>query len=306
MSRLSVVSWVTSTMVHVGTLALLGTLLTSVPVQHAEIAGSRVVISSSFATPPRQIPRPVQVEPLEIVPVETPQPNSQPSLSDVAVNASQSEVQEFTPEPPEPPPPAPRPLEFEELRSLPDLPPLPSAKRRLPRRLPAQFAAVVPPIRRAAPSPGPEFSRHVPRLDLSPLPESRPEPQLEPVKLPPIPRVHVAPPLLPVADAVEPLTPKEAPQTAGTTPAKPARPLSNPKPVYPPKAVRNKIEGVVTLRVTIGATGKVTRVTVAKSSGQSQLDVAARDAVIEWEFAPATRDGEPVEWTARLPVRFRL
>jgi periplasmic protein TonB len=36
------------------------------------------------------------------------------------------------------------------------------------------------------------------------------------------------------------------------------------------------------------------------------LDQAALDAVRRWRFSPATRGGKPVEWTARLPIRFRL
>ena len=95
-------------------------------------------------------------------------------------------------------------------------------------------------------------------------------------------------------------------QTVGTTPIKPARPISNPNPMYPPDAVRQGLEGRVILSVTISFTGKVTRVTVAASCGHQLLDQAALGAVRRWRFSPATRDGKPVEWTARLPIRFRL
>jgi periplasmic protein TonB len=92
----------------------------------------------------------------------------------------------------------------------------------------------------------------------------------------------------------------------GTTPTKPARPISNPNPMYPPDAVQQGLEGRVILSVTISFTGKVTKVTVAESCGHESLDQAALGAVRRWRFSPATRDGKPVEWTARLPIRFRL
>lgn len=103
-----------------------------------------------------------------------------------------------------------------------------------------------------------------------------------------------------------PEPPAAAPQSPGTSETTPARVLVNPSPVYPPDALRRGLEGLVLLRVTIGPDGRVTEVSVARSSGVRKLDESARDAVRRWKFEPAMRDGNTVEWTARLPVRFRL
>ena len=302
MSRLSVLSWVTSATVHAGVLVLLGAVLTSVPVQQAEIAGSRVVVSSSFTMPAAQA---TPVEHVEVTPPDEARPVADPALANTAVLASGVEVEELITEPPEPPPPEPKTLDIAELPSLPDVPRIPVQRKRLPRTRPAEFAELTPPVRNPVASPSPEFRDPAPRKIVERLPEPQVVPQPPPVELPPIQQASSAPPLEPVAD-VQPPMPKASPQTVGTTETKPAWPLSNPNPVYPPDAVRRKLEGVVMLRVTIAASGRVTTVTIAKSSGHGQLDDAARVAVQKWKFAPASRDGQPVEWTARLPVRFRL
>jgi TonB family protein len=85
----------------------------------------------------------------------------------------------------------------------------------------------------------------------------------------------------------------------------PARLLENRPPVYPEEAVRRGIEGKLVLRLTISASGTVSRVEVAESSGYRMLDDAAVAAVREWKFIPAQRGGQPVSWTARQPIRFR-
>lgn len=91
----------------------------------------------------------------------------------------------------------------------------------------------------------------------------------------------------------------------GSDTVTPARPLQNRPPVYPDEAVRRGIEGKLVLKLTISASGTVSRVEVAESSGYRMLDDAAIAAVREWKFVPAHRGGQPVLWTARQPVRFR-
>lgn len=103
-----------------------------------------------------------------------------------------------------------------------------------------------------------------------------------------------------------PVPPAAKPQTIGTSETTPARVLRNPSPVYPPDAVSRGLEGLVLLKVTVAEDGRVNAVEVVKSSGVRQLDESARDAVRSWQFQPARRDGKAVEWSARLPVRFRL
>lgn len=63
-------------------------------------------------------------------------------------------------------------------------------------------------------------------------------------------------------------------------------------------------QGRVVLRVLVRADGAVGGVEVAASSGHPLLDAAAAKASAGWRFQPATRDGDPIEAWALVPVRF--
>lgn len=81
---------------------------------------------------------------------------------------------------------------------------------------------------------------------------------------------------------------------------------NNSPPSYPLEAVRQRLEGVVFLRLKITKQGKVANVELIKSSGHQILDTAAINAVAKWHGQPAKKWGLPVTSTERLPVRFRL
>lgn len=82
--------------------------------------------------------------------------------------------------------------------------------------------------------------------------------------------------------------------------------LSNPPPAYPRRARRDGIEGTVTLKVLVTATGVPSEVKVETSSGSDSLDRAALNAVRAWQFVPARRAEEAVDAWIRVPVVFRL
>ena len=63
-------------------------------------------------------------------------------------------------------------------------------------------------------------------------------------------------------------------------------------------------EGIVAVRVLVRSDGAVSRVEVAASSGSDVLDRAAADAVRRWQFAPAMRDGVPIDAYATLKIRY--
>lgn len=63
-------------------------------------------------------------------------------------------------------------------------------------------------------------------------------------------------------------------------------------------------EGIVELRALVLANGAVRDVQVVASSGSSVLDHAASEALRRWRFAPALRDGTPVDAYVTLTVRF--
>jgi len=48
----------------------------------------------------------------------------------------------------------------------------------------------------------------------------------------------------------------------------------------------------------------VSRVDVIASSGSPALDRAAAEAVKRWRFAPATRDGVPIDAYVTLRIRY--
>jgi protein TonB len=77
-------------------------------------------------------------------------------------------------------------------------------------------------------------------------------------------------------------------------------------PVYPPRCLRMGIEGVVRVRVLVGEDGVPQEVTLAKSSGESLLDEAAIEAVKDWVFKPALRNGVPARAWAVVPIEFKL
>ena len=63
-------------------------------------------------------------------------------------------------------------------------------------------------------------------------------------------------------------------------------------------------QGRVVLRILVRPDGSIAQVAIAESSGSPVLDEAAVRAAAEWAFSPATRDGQPVEAWAIIPVRF--
>jgi TonB family protein len=71
-------------------------------------------------------------------------------------------------------------------------------------------------------------------------------------------------------------------------------------PVYPPEAKAKGIQGTVVLRGEIGIDGRATDLKLV--SGPRALAGAAKAAVRQWVFQPATFDGRrrPVPWTFRL------
>ncbi len=82
--------------------------------------------------------------------------------------------------------------------------------------------------------------------------------------------------------------------------------LHNAPPEYPEAARVAHEEGTVILRVEVSAGGTPTHVSIQQSSGYSQLDRAAREAIEHWKFHPALVAGMPVSSEADVPVHFKL
>jgi len=84
------------------------------------------------------------------------------------------------------------------------------------------------------------------------------------------------------------------------------KPIETRAPVYPPRCLRMGIEGNVRVRVLVGENGRPQEVTIGQSSGESALDEAAMEAVRQWRFEPARRNGMPVRAWAAIPIEFKL
>jgi len=103
---------------------------------------------------------------------------------------------------------------------------------------------------------------------------------------------------------------------ASNQPAAPAAPLavggdvkqakliSSMAPVYPAMAKTQRISGAVTIDALIDANGRVTTMKVI--SGPALLQEAAKDALKQWRYQPATLDGKAVPMHLTVTLQFRL
>lgn len=81
---------------------------------------------------------------------------------------------------------------------------------------------------------------------------------------------------------------------------------SNFQPDYPAGLLQKEIEGSVKIKVLIGADGRVRQAIVLSASRPDFGKAAERQALREWRFKPATRDGVAVEDWQTLTVTFTI
>ena len=77
------------------------------------------------------------------------------------------------------------------------------------------------------------------------------------------------------------------------------------KPNYTDEARRRAIEGDVVLEIVVRRDGTVGNVQVTRSLGGG-LEQRAIDAVRQWRFGPAKRQGTPVDVIVEVSVEFKL
>jgi TonB family protein len=85
----------------------------------------------------------------------------------------------------------------------------------------------------------------------------------------------------------------------------PPKIISKVQPTYPIDAKKVKHQGIVVLATVIGTDGKVENIRVLKSVDPS-LDQSAMDAVRQWTFEPALKDGKPVKVETHVEINFSL
>jgi TonB family protein len=80
--------------------------------------------------------------------------------------------------------------------------------------------------------------------------------------------------------------------------------ISKVDPAYPAEALRDNVEGTVTLYAVIHTDGTVSGIKVLNSV-DPRLDEAAMRALSRWQFRPGTKAGDPVELEAVVQIPFR-
>jgi periplasmic protein TonB len=85
---------------------------------------------------------------------------------------------------------------------------------------------------------------------------------------------------------------------------KPPRAVVHPSAEFSDEARKNGTTGTVLLTVVVTSKGDVTQIRISKSLG-SGLDEKAIEAVRQWKFKPATKDGQPVSVQVSMEMAFR-
>jgi TonB family protein len=79
-----------------------------------------------------------------------------------------------------------------------------------------------------------------------------------------------------------------------------------PVPDYPEELREQGVQGTVTVRYTVDENGKVTDVSVSRSSGSDALDGAAIRAIHRFRYRPAEQNGQPRPFQKTKRFVFRL
>ena len=91
---------------------------------------------------------------------------------------------------------------------------------------------------------------------------------------------------------------------AAASPTKPAV-ASKVLPDYPVSCLQAGVEGRVVVEGLVNSRGEIIGVNAVKAP-DPELAAAAVQAVSQWKFTPAMRDGVPTDTVVRIPVEFKL
>ena len=121
------------------------------------------------------------------------------------------------------------------------------------------------------------------------------------------PAVQVAPKRVLSAGftATETVAAVRKPRPVTASAVRPVQITAKPAPVYTEEARRLRVEGEVLLEVVFAASGELRVVRVVRGLGYG-LDEAAIRAARQMRFTPAVRDGQPIDFEARLHIVFQL
>lgn len=82
-------------------------------------------------------------------------------------------------------------------------------------------------------------------------------------------------------------------------------PVKTPPPRYPDSLKREGVSGVVAVVIVIDEKGGIMDCKIAKSS-HPDFERPALEAVKNWKFKPAKKDGNPVKVRVTVPLRFNV
>lgn len=148
----------------------------------------------------------------------------------------------------------------------------------------------------------------------------KPKPLPKPIPLPkpkPKPVPHTPPPEVTKVEPAPPAVTPAVPAPSGASDKLLELPAAGPKdvqtvgcrvpaPEYPRGARRLRLQGNVVVRMVIDTNGRIQTATIARSSGNEELDDAARKAVMAASCAPYMENGRAIAVRAAQPVSFRL
>jgi len=81
------------------------------------------------------------------------------------------------------------------------------------------------------------------------------------------------------------------------------KPVSRVMPIYPAQALKQRVRGIVVLRVLVDETGRPADVRVEQGA-RDDLNQAAIEAARQWRFEPGRKDGHAVKAYARVRFPF--
>lgn len=77
------------------------------------------------------------------------------------------------------------------------------------------------------------------------------------------------------------------------------------EPVYPMIYKMAGVEGEVFLQATVNVQGGIERIETIRSTNEP-FELAAKEALKQWEFTPAMKDGQPIPMEVTIPFKFKL
>ena len=101
----------------------------------------------------------------------------------------------------------------------------------------------------------------------------------------------------------EPVMPIDA---SGPLPDRDLEQLTATEPVYPPEALRDRVEGWVEVDFTVTEAGVVGEIEIVAAEPRGVFEAAATAAIGEWRFQPRVVNGRPVPQRSSVTLRFNV